>query len=257
MLLEHKNAVIYGAGGSLGGAVAAALAGEGARVFLTGRRLAPLQPVYERICNAGGRAEMKVVDALDKEAVEKQLADMAGDAGSIDISFNAIGMEDVQDIPLTEMWPEDFLRPVNRSLHSQFLTTTGAARYMQRQGSGVILLLTATPAGMAYPLVGGFGPACSALEGYARNLASELGPQGIRVVCMRSAGSPDSAVFQGAIREGGPEVAAALQRLVDDTMLRRLPLMQHIAETAAFLASGRAAALTGTTINLTCGTTRD
>jgi len=257
MLLENKNAVIYGAGGSLGGAVAAALAQEGARVFLTGRRRAPLQAVYERICGAGGQAEMAVVDAMDKEAVERQLAAMAENAGTIDISFNAIGMEDVQDIPLTEMWLEDFLRPLNRAMHSQFLTTTGAARYMQGQGSGVILLLTATPAGKAYPLVGGFGPACSALEGYARNLAAELGSQGIRVVCMRSAGSPDSAVFRSAVQEGGEAVAAALQRLVDDTMLRRLPLMQHIAEAAAFLASGRAAALTGTTVNLTCGTTRD
>lgn len=257
MRLENKHAVIYGAGGSLGAAVAAAFAREGARVFLTGRRRASLERVCQCIREAGGSAEVAVVDALNKEAIEAHLAGLVAQTGSIDISFNAVGLEDVQDIPLTEMWIEDFLRPVQKAMQTQFLTTTAAARHMLRQGSGVILSLTATPAGKAYPMVGGFGPACSAIEGFTRNLAAELGPHGVRVICMRSAGSPDSAVFVKALEEGRAGAQAVVERLSKDTMLHRLPLVNDIAEAAAFLASDKAAALTGTTVNLTCGTTRD
>lgn len=257
MLLENKHAVIYGAGGSLGAAVATAFAREGARVFLTGRGRDALVRTQQCILAAGGSAEVAVVDALNKEAIEAHLAGLVAQTGSIDISFNAVGLEDVQDIPLTEMWIEDFLRPVQKAMQTQFLTTTAAARHMLRQGSGVILSLTATPGGKAYPMVGGFGPACSAIEGFTRNLAAELGPHGVRVICMRSAGSPDSAVFIKALEEGGAGAQAVIKRLAKDTMLHRLPLVNDIAEAAAFLASDRAAALTGTTVNLTCGTTRD
>jgi NADP-dependent 3-hydroxy acid dehydrogenase YdfG len=68
-LLEDKNAVIYAAGGAIGGAVARAFAREGARVFLTGRRPAPVEAVAEEIVAAGGAAEAAEVDALDERAV--------------------------------------------------------------------------------------------------------------------------------------------------------------------------------------------
>ena len=71
MLLESKNAVIYGGGGSIGGAVARAFAREGARVFLAGRTPATLDAVAEEIRSAGGAAETAVVDALDENAVDE------------------------------------------------------------------------------------------------------------------------------------------------------------------------------------------
>ena len=90
MLLQGKNAVIYGAGGAIGGAVARAFAREGANVFLAGRTLESLDEVAEEIRSAGGVAETAQVDALDEQAVD-QLADAVGaSAGGIDISFNVI-----------------------------------------------------------------------------------------------------------------------------------------------------------------------
>jgi len=65
MLLENKIAVIYGAGGAVGSAVAKAFAREGAKVFLTGRNLKPVDAVASEIVVAGGRAESAKVDALD------------------------------------------------------------------------------------------------------------------------------------------------------------------------------------------------
>src|SRR6476660_5079017 len=91
MLLENKNAVIYGAGGSVGGAVARAFAREGARVFLTGRNLEDINTLAKEIATAGGTAETAAVDALDEEAVAGHLDTVVDKAEKIDISFNAIG----------------------------------------------------------------------------------------------------------------------------------------------------------------------
>jgi 3-oxoacyl-[acyl-carrier protein] reductase len=68
MLVENKNAVIYGGGGAIGGAAARAFAREGARVFLAGRTLQSLEEVAEEIHSAGGMAEAAVLDALDERA---------------------------------------------------------------------------------------------------------------------------------------------------------------------------------------------
>ena len=101
MMLQNKNAVIYGAGGSLGGTVAKALAGAGARVFLTGRHLSTVQTIANEIIASGGHAEASQVDALDEQAINRHMDEVAGKAGTIDISFNAIGFQLVQNIPLT------------------------------------------------------------------------------------------------------------------------------------------------------------
>lgn len=255
MNLQNKNAVIYGAGESLGGAVARALAAAGARVFLTARDPLKAKAVAASIHAAGGRAEAAAVDALDEDAVNRHTAGVVEKAGTLDLSFNLINMRDVQDIPLIEMTCADFVQPVNVAMRTQFITATAAGRIMSRQGSGVILTLTATPGGIGYPHVGGFGPACCAIEGFSKNLAAELGVRGVRVVNIRSAGSPDSRPFRDALAQGGPEVAGFLEKLKDDTMLKALPLMDDIANTAVFLASPLAGKITGVTIDVTAGTT--
>jgi 3-oxoacyl-[acyl-carrier protein] reductase len=255
MLLQGRNAIIYGAGGSLGGAVARALATEGATVFVTGRKLDPVKTLASEIISAGGKAEAGEVDALDATAVNDFVNDLVRRAGTLDVSFNAIGLKDRQDVPLTEMTLDDFVRPVRIAMETQFITSTAAGRMMKKQRSGVILSLTATPGGIGYPNVGGFGPACCAIESFSRDLASELGPFGVRVVNIRSAGSPDSRVFREAIEQGGERVAAFIQKIKDDTMLKALPSMADIAGVAVFLASGMASRITGVTIDVTCGTT--
>jgi enoyl-[acyl-carrier-protein] reductase (NADH) len=255
MLLQKKNAVIYGGGISLAGSVARAMAREGARIFLAGRNVASLQKVASDILQDGGKAEVAELDAMNENAINKHLSAVAAAAGTVDISFNLIGIHNIQNIPLTEMRLHDFVQPINDTMVTQFLTTTAAGRIMTRQRSGVILSLTATPGGVAYPLTGGFGVACSTLEGFSRNLASELGPQGVRVVNIRSAGSPDSRPFVEAIVNMPGEVKPVLQKMENDTMLKKLPLMEDIANVAVFLSSHLAAKITGITVDVTVGTT--
>jgi 3-oxoacyl-[acyl-carrier protein] reductase len=255
VILQNKNAIIYGAGGSLGGAVAKALATAGARLFLTGRNISSVQKVADEILASGGLAEATQVDALDEKAISSCLNSIVQQTGHIDISYNAIGVPVVQNIPLVEIAADDFMNPIISTMRSQFLTATAVGKIMMKQGSGIILSLTATPAGIGYPYTGGFAPACSALESFSRNLASELGVYGVRVVNMRSGGSPDSNVFKQAIDSNRDVMEPILRSMEADTMLKKLPMMADIANLAVFLCSDLAGKITGVTVDVTCGTT--
>ena len=184
MLLSNKNAVIYGAAGAIGSAVSKAFAREGAKVFLTGRTLSSLETVAVDICSIGGSIAVAKVDAMNKASVEAHAKEMMEKWGSIDISFNVTSYDDIHGQPLVEMSEEDFALPIQTAMATQFLTTTTAARQMIKQGSGVILALTAQAGCKPYPNVGGWGTTCAAIEGLFRQLACELGSHGIRVICM-------------------------------------------------------------------------
>ena len=254
MILQNKNAVIYGAGGSLGGAVAKCFAKEGATVFLSGRHLSSVKKVADEIIENSGKAEAAEVDALDEQAVNRYLTELSN-RKRIDISFNAIGWQDVQNIPLAEMSLEDFIRPISIGMETQFITCTAAARVMMQQKVGVILSLTATPGGIGYANVGGFGPACCAVESFSRDLAAELGQYNIRVVNMRSGGSPDSRPFLEALAHDREKTQEFFKKMEDDTMLKRMPMMADVGNLAVFLVSDMARAITGVTVDITSGTT--
>ncbi len=253
--LENRNTVIYGGGGSLGSAIAKALARARANVFLAGRNLTSVKQVADEIVAAGGRAEAVTVDATNRSEVDSLTEKITRTVGTLDLSVCVIDYQVVQNIPLVTMSLEDFMRPITIAMQSHFLTATAAGKIMMKQRSGVILSLTATPGGIGYPFTAGFAPACSAIECFSRNLASELGPYGVRIVNIRSGGSPDSQVFKQA-RDRDPQgMETVLRGMEDDTMLKRLPLMDDVANTAVFLASDLARSITGVTVDVTGGTT--
>lgn len=175
--------------------------------------------------------------------------------GTLDLSYCAIDFQVVQNVPLVQLSVEDFVRPVFIAMRGHFLTATAAGKIMLKQRSGVILSVTATPGGIGYPYTAGFAPACAAIEGFSRNLAAELGAYGVRVVNIRSGGSPDSQVFRQAIERNPENMEVVLRGMENDTMLKRLPLMEEIANTALFLASDLAKSITGVTVDVTAGTT--
>jgi NAD(P)-dependent dehydrogenase (short-subunit alcohol dehydrogenase family) len=254
-ILQNRNAVIYGGGGSLGSTIARAIAKEGAKVFLAGRHLSSVKEVADEIVDSGGRAEAALVDATNESEVNAFAGSVIHKGETLDLSLCAIDYQVVQNIPLVQLSVEDFVRPVSIAMRSQFLTATAAGRIMMKQRSGVILSLTATPGGIGYPYTAGFAPTCSAIESFSRNLASELGTYGVRVVNIRSGGSPDSQVFKQAIDRNPKVMEVRLRDMENDTMLKKLPLMDEIAHTAVFLASDLAKSITGVTIDITGGTT--
>jgi NAD(P)-dependent dehydrogenase (short-subunit alcohol dehydrogenase family) len=262
MLLEDKTAVIYAAGGAIGGAVARTFAREGARLFLTGRASANVDALAEAIVAAGGVAESAQVDALDENAVQEHLDTVVERAGGVDVSFNAIGPGATADrTPLTELTGDAFLRPIAFYTSSNFITATAAARHMSDRGSGAIVTLTAVPGRAPANLIGGAAAAWAAVEAFSRSLALEVGPAGIRVVCLRSHAIPETplieANFATAGAAAGVTPAEFQARLEQGTALRRLPSLAEIADTAAFIASDRAGAMTATVVNLSAGSITD
>lgn len=257
MLLTSKTAVIYGAGGSVGGAVARAFAREGAQVFLAGRTLAPLDDVAHDIVLAGGAAQTAQVDALDAEAVEKHLDAVMNQTGRVDVSFNLMGLGHAQGAPLVEMSQDWFALPINNAMKGHFVTATAAGRRMAKQGSGVILALTAQVARKPYLNSGGFGVACAAIEALCRQLAAELGSSGVRVVCLRSSGSPDTPGVRAAMQLHADAAGVSLEaweaKVAEVNMLKRLPRLADVANVAALMASDHANIITGAVTNVTCG----
>jgi NAD(P)-dependent dehydrogenase (short-subunit alcohol dehydrogenase family) len=262
MMLKDKVAVIYGAGGSIGGAVARVFAQEGARLFLTGRHLAPVEVVANDIVLAGGSAEAADVDALDEQAVDEHLRSVTYKAARVDISFNAIGIPNPKiRMPLVELDVEQFFLPIATYTRSYFLTARSAARRMIANRSGVIMTVTSTPSRTGTPMVGGGGPAMAAVEALTRDLSAELAPQGIRVVGLRPQGMPET----GRIKESFGLYAAASdvtweqfqESLATKTHTRRLSTLAEMANMAVFMASDKASGMTGTVVNLSMGSLDD
>ena len=231
MLLQDRTAVIYGARGAIGGAVAKAFADEGATVIDA------------------------QVDALDEAAIDAHLQTVE----RIDISFNAIGLQDAVGVPFTELDADRFALPIHTYTTSYFLTARLAARRMLPNKSGVIMTVTALPARTGTPLNGGYGAAQAAKEQLTRDLSLELAPHGIRVVGLRPHGLPETGtmreVFENKPR--GMSWEKFQTYLANTSHPRRTQTLAEVASAAAFLASDHARGLTGTTVNLTMGGVAD
>jgi NAD(P)-dependent dehydrogenase (short-subunit alcohol dehydrogenase family) len=262
MMLKDKVAVGYGAGGAVGGAVARAFAREGAKLFLTGRHLAPVEAVAKDIVAAGGSAEAAEVDALDEQAVDEHLRSVTDKAGRVDISFNAVGIPNPKvRAPLVELDVERFSLPIATYTRSYFLTARLAARRMIANRSGVIMTVTATPSRTGTPLVGGGGPAMAAVEALTRDLSAELAPRGIRVVGLRPQGMPETArikeSFEVYAKASGMTREQFHELLAGRTHTRRLSTLAELANVAVFMASDKASGMTGTVVNLSMGSLDD
>jgi NAD(P)-dependent dehydrogenase (short-subunit alcohol dehydrogenase family) len=261
MMLKGKVVVIYGAGGAVGGAVAHAFASEGAKLFLTGRSLAPVEIVAKHVVAAGGSAEAAEVDALDERAVDKHLQSVINRAGRVDISFNAVGIPDtnIVGVPLVELNVEQFSLPITAYATSYFLTARLAARRMVADRSGVIMTVTAIPSRAGTPLNGGYGPAQAAKEALTRELSAELAPQGIRVVGLRPNGIPETDSLKEVFDAKAPGMTWEQwqELLASRTHARRLMTLAETANMAVFMASDKASGMTGTTVNLSMGSLDD
>ncbi|MGH2971809.1 MAG: SDR family NAD(P)-dependent oxidoreductase [Gaiellaceae bacterium] len=261
MLLEGKSAVVYGAGGAIGGAVAKAFAAEGARVALTGPHVESLETVSAEISRDGGQADVAAVDAYDEEAVEEHMKQLVDDTGRVDISFNAVGLGYVIGEPLTGASSDDFVTSVDKAMRTQFATAIAAGRRMAAAGSGVILTITASPARLTSPNQGSLGVVGAAIEALCRQLAADLGPQGVRVVCLRSAGSPDAPGVEYAMtrhaEQAGISRRAFEDQWAEQTLLKRLPRLAEVGAAAALMASDQASAITAAVTNVTCGVVMD
>jgi enoyl-[acyl-carrier-protein] reductase (NADH) len=189
MLLEGRNAIVYGGGGAIGGAVAR------------------------------------------------------------DVTLNVITHGDVQGTPLVDMTAADVEQPVVNGLRTNFLTAQAAARHMIPQGSGVILAFGGYGDPMPDFNLGGLQVGFQAIDALLRQFAAELGPRGIRVVTLQTAGVPES------IPDEYAEVRHTItEDTVRRTLLGRAATLADVGNAAVFAASDWARTMTATSLNITCGT---
>jgi len=258
-MLKNKVAIIYGASGGIGGAVARAFADHGARLFLTGRDRESLDAVTKDLDSAVAAQ----VDALDEQAIDGHLQSVVDSAGRVDISFNAVGIPNAKilGVPLIDVDLEHFSEPISSYARSYFLTARLAARRMIPNKSGVIMTATALHSRTGIPLVGGYGPAMAAKEALTRDLSAELAPHGIRVVGLRPQGMPETRTIRDAFEPRAKATGMTWEQwqefLASRTHPRRLMALEEMANVAVFMASDKASGMTGTTVNLTMGSLDD
>ena len=263
-ILQGKHAVVFGAGGSIGAAVAKEFAAEGAEVFLAGRTKSNVEEVARQITAAGGRAYAAVIDALNDGAVDKYIDGIVRQSGRIDIEFNAVGplaSDYGNGKHAVDLTVEEFMMPVTTVLKSQFITARSAARHMVKQHSGVIIFLTGSPARGHVEGATAIGAAFGAIETVMENMAFEVSPVGVRVVCLRTTANTDSRTIQQTM-----DALAGAMNVTKDQMIARIASLNFLkvpasisdtAKLAALLASDRVRLMTGTVVNSTAGPALD
>jgi 3-oxoacyl-[acyl-carrier protein] reductase len=246
MLLEGKVAVIYGAG-SIGGAVAKAFGAEGAWVFVGDRTGAKAEALAAEIEAAGGSARGLEVDAMDEDSVGGFVEAVVGEAGRLDVSFDLISVGDVQGTPLVEIEWDDFMRPIETAVRTNFLTVKAAVPHMVRGGGGAVLFFGGSGDPVPDYSIGGFQVALHAVEAMRRQYASELGAQGVRFVTLRTAGIPGTIPD---VMDGGEALTKSLN---EATMTGRAATLEDVGAVSAFVASDKARTMTAATVNVSAG----
>jgi len=263
-VLNGKHAVVFGAGGTIGAAVASEFAAAGAEVFLSGRTKSNVEAAAEHITASGGRAHTAVVDTLDDAAVNRYVNSIVNESGKIDIMLDAAGPL-AQEYGNTKMAVdlaiEEFMVPLEAMVRSRFITARAAARQMIKLHAGVIILVTGSPARPHVPGATAIGAAFSAMENLTQNLAFEVSPFGVRVVCLRTLANVDSRSIRDTMgflaRQLHISEDQAKAQFEQSNFLRTLATVQDTANAAVLLASDRARMMTGTVVNATAGAALD
>lgn len=262
--LNGKCAVIFGAGGSIGAAVAREIASEGAEVFLSGRTERAVAEVANQIKQRGGIAHATSIDTAVEESVNSYIDAIVDGGRKIDLILDVSGplaAEYGNGKRSVDLMVEEFMLPLTKMVRSRFITARAAARHMVREQSGVIVFVTGSPARGHTSGASAIGAAFGAIENLVENLAFEISPLGVRVVCVRTVANTDSRTIRdtmslAASRLNIPEHEISA-RFAQANLLRKPASVHDTANAVVMVASDRGRMLTGTTINATAGATLD
>lgn len=240
--LSDKVAIVTGASSGIGYATAKLFAREGAKVVLAGRRQGALDRLVEEITRAGGQATAMAGD-VKEEAFARTLVELATDHfGGLDVAFNNAGvmgaMGATSELSLAG-W-DDTLRT---NLTSAFLGAKYQIPAMRKRGGGS-LIFTSSFVGytVGFPGMAAYAAGKAGLMGLMQALASELGPEGIRVNALVPGGTDTP---MGRTFANTPETVAYVQGL---HALKRMALPEEIAQSALYLASGASSFTTGSAL---------
>lgn len=249
-------AVITGGGGVLGHASAVALAGRGLDVVVTGRTQATLDATVAAVVAAGRKATAVVGDVAGEAHVEAVFA--AADAlGPVEAVLHAAATHGTPmrliDVPLTE-WEH-----VMTNMTSTFLVTRAALRRMVPARRGSIVLVASAGILRGFPLAAPYAATKSSLVGFARTLAAEVSPDGVRVNVLTPGAMPEAAIYQSAMpgiaKELGIDPDKGKELLESMSALRRACTPEEMARAVVYLATDDSSLMTGQNLVVDAGLT--
>ena len=262
-MLKDKIAVVFAASGAISGAVAKAFAANGAKLYLVARNLGKMEALITEFQSSGLPFELFEAGGMDEVAIEEVFKAVTAKEKRLDIVFNGIGARpsesDYGTSTLTIPF-EQFIKPVNLHLGSQFLTSRIAAKHMiQTDSQGTILTLSASLSRLKVPFMSGVTASCCAVEGLTRVMAAEFGRAGIKVICINPTGMGETRTIQETSMECAKTMGLSMEeygKMMSGTgsFLGKHLSLNDMAKVAAFLVSDAGAAFNSHVVDVDFGT---
>jgi len=255
--MSRDATVITGAGGGLGTATSVLLAQRGHPLVLTGRTQEKLDATARLVRDAGGEAVTLAGDVIDEDHVAAVFAAADEHFGGCEALLHAAATHGTP-MRLADVSIEEW-EGVMGNLRSTFLCTRAALRRMVPQRRGSIVLVSSAGVLRGFPLAAPYAATKSALLGYARTLAAEVGPEGVRVNVLTPGANPDTDIFRSAMpgiaREMGFSEDQMVPLLEGMSALRRPCGADEVARAAVFMLTEDASAMTGQNLIVDAGLT--
>ena len=240
--LSGKVAIVTGASGGIGQAIAVRLAADGADVAVCGQNQERLQETAELVKKQGRRVEMLTPDVSKGVAVQEAVASVEKTWGRIDILVNNAGI--TKDGLVMRMSEEDWDQVLDVNLKSVFLFTKSVARTMMKQRAGSIVNISSIIGLIGNAGQGNYSASKGGINAFTKSVAKELSSRGVRV----------NAIAPGFIEtKMTARMAEDLQKkMLDNIPLGRYGKTEDVASVVSFLASEDAAYMTGQVLSV-CG----
>ena len=238
--LTGKSALVTGASGGIGGAIARQLHGQGATVALSGTRTGPLEALAAEL---GARAHVTPCNLSDAAALAALPREAAEAMGGLDILVNNAGM--TRDNLFMRMSDEDWDQVIGVNLTATFRLSRAVLRGMMKQRWGRIIGITSIVGVTGNPGQGNYAAAKAGMIGMSKSLAAEVGSRGITVNCI-APGFITTAMTDKLNDDQKAKLLGAIPA-------RRMGTSDEIASAAVYLASDEAAYVTGQTIHVNGG----
>lgn len=240
--MTGQIALVTGAGGGIGAAIACHLAESGAVTVLADRSAEGAQATAQRIEDAGGTASIRIVELADRQARQEVIPSVIEEFGRIDILINNAADHGARSSAL-DLTETDWDRVIETNLAAPMFLIQAAARDMAQRGSGAIVNIAAIQAQLPVPTYVAYGASKGGLIALTKVLAAELSPQGIRV----------NAVAPGLINTDSFQTSIGGKQAPVPALLRRSGRPEELAAAVGFLASDAASYITGTVLTVDGG----